>query len=79
MARDKFKNAMIIGGGRISYYLAKRLLEDGTRVKIIEKDLKRCEELAELLPKAAIIHGDGSDKELLEEALYERMAERGLM
>ncbi len=61
------RNVMIIGGGDIALYLGKMLLNSGIQTKIIEKDLKRCEELAELLPKASIIHGDGSDKELLEE------------
>ncbi len=59
------KDTMIIGGGRISYYLAKRLLQDGTRVKIIEKDLQRCEELSELLPTATIIHADASSEDVL--------------
>lgn len=62
------KNTMIVGGGRAAYYLAKQLLDVGIEVKIIEKDLKRCEELANLLPKAVIINGDGTDQELLKEA-----------
>jgi len=36
-------------------------------VKIIERDRKRCEELSTLLPKATILHGDGSDEQLLQE------------
>ncbi len=61
------RNAMIIGGGDVALYLGRMLLNSGIQVKIVEKNLARCEELAELLPKATIIHGDGSDKELLEE------------
>ena len=61
------RNAMIIGGGDVALYLGRMLLNSGIQVKIIEKNLARCEELAELLPRATIIHGDGSDKELLEE------------
>ena len=61
------RNTLIIGGGSIAYYLAKMLLYSGVQVRIIEKDLDRCEMLAEALPKATIIHGDGSDKDLLEE------------
>ena len=61
------RNAMIIGGGDVALYLGRMLLNSGIQVKIVEKNLARCEELAELLPKASIIHGDGSDKELLEE------------
>ena len=35
---NQVKNTMIIGGGKISFYLAKRLLEMGIQVKIVEKD-----------------------------------------
>ena len=65
--RDKVKNVMICGGGRVAYYLANQLLPLGMQVKIIEKDEERCMELCELLPKATIIHGNATDHELLEE------------
>ena len=65
--KDKIKTVMIVGGGKICYYLSRQLLAMGMRVKIIEQDYKRCTELAELLPKATIIHGDGTDQELLQE------------
>jgi trk system potassium uptake protein TrkA len=58
---------MLIGGANISYYLAKLLLKYGIDVTMIEKNRDRCEELSELLPEAMIIHGDGTDKELLME------------
>ena len=61
------KNIMIIGGGRAAYYLSKQLLQMGISVKIIEIDKNRCEELSILLPKAIIIHGDGTDQDLLKE------------
>lgn len=64
---NQVKNTMIIGGGRISFYLANRLLNMGIKVKIIEKDRASCERLCELLPEAMIICGDGADQELLEE------------
>ena len=64
---NSVKNTMIIGGGRVAYYLASQLLRRGVAVKIIERDLARCEELNELLPKAVVINGDGSDHELLKE------------
>ena len=64
---NQAKNVLIVGGGDIPYYLAKILLSVGIQVKIMEKNLKRCEELSELLPKATIIHGDGTNKQLLEE------------
>ena len=48
---QRLKTAMIIGGGRISYYLATQLIESGTRVKIIEQDRNKCIELSEYVPK----------------------------
>lgn len=60
-------NVMIIGGGRIAYYLARQLLESRINVKIIDQDHERCNQLAELLPQATIIHGDGTDQQLLSE------------
>ena len=68
----KIRNVLIGGGGRISYYLSKRLLELGFDVKIIERNEERCIELYELLPKATIIHGDANDHELLLEEGVER-------
>ena len=64
---NQVKNTMIIGGGKITFYLSKRLLEMGIQVKIIEKDRDACERLCEILPKAMIINGDGTDRELLAE------------
>ncbi|MBE7049504.1 MAG: Trk system potassium transporter TrkA [Ruminococcaceae bacterium] len=62
---DAVKDTMIVGGGETAYYLASKLCESGVRVKIIEKDEKRCDELCQLLPKATIINGDGTDNNLL--------------
>ena len=63
----RLKSVMLIGGGRISYHLANQLLESGMKVKIIEKNRERCNELSEYIPKAEIICGDGTDQELLDE------------
>ena len=65
--KNKVKNVMIVGGGRIGYYLAMQLVNLGMRVKIIEKSMKRCQMLCDMLPKAIIINGDGTDQELLME------------
>ena len=59
------RNSLIVGGGTIGYYLAKDLLEHNIKVHIVEQDMKRCEELAEMLPEATILHGDGSNRQLL--------------
>ena len=60
-------NTMIIGGSKIAVYLARQLTSMRIRVKIIERDRKRCEELCEHLPDTLIINGDGSNRDLLRE------------
>jgi trk system potassium uptake protein TrkA len=57
--------ALIVGGGRIGYRLARELEATHIYTKIIERDEGRCLELAERLNKAVVLHGDGSDKALL--------------
>lgn len=59
------RDAMLIGGGETSFYLAEMLADMGIRVKIVDKSRERCEELSELLPEAMIICGDGTERELL--------------
>lgn len=62
------KKVMILGGSKIGFYLAENLATKGIQVKIIESDMDRCKELADSLPKnALVIHGQGTDIDLLEE------------
>lgn len=61
----KIKNIMVVGGGRIAYYLAKSLKHHDMKIKIIEEDMERCLELSEKIPDALIIKGDGTDESLL--------------
>lgn len=61
----KIKNVLIIGGGRISAYLAQQLVKNKYRVKLIEKNYERCKELNELLSGVDIVNADGSDHEIL--------------
>lgn len=67
MATNRIKSCMIIGGGETTYYLAQQLLPMGIEIKIIEQNKERCNELSELLPQALVIHGDGTDRNLLYE------------
>ena len=62
----RVRSVTLCGGGKISYYLAKRLEKSGISARIIEKDFARCQELCALLPGAEIIHGDISEQDLLE-------------
>lgn len=64
---DKVKDTIIVGGGDTAFYLANFLAETGIKVRLIEKDAQRCDELCQLLPKASVIHGDGTEKRLLME------------
>lgn len=61
------KKVMIMGGGKTGFYLGKLLSEAGINVKVIEKDLERCEYLAEKLPGVLVLHGDATDMSLLQE------------
>lgn len=65
MIKNKVKDVMIIGGGKITYYLASMLLDNGIDVKIIDNDKNICKALSEALPKALIIKGNGTDQNLL--------------
>ncbi len=65
--KQKIKNVMIIGGGRIAYYLAKQLSDTGRNIKLIEQNLDRCYQLSDMLPDITVIHGDGTDQDLLDE------------
>lgn len=67
------RNVMILGGGNAGFYLARHLQELGAAVKIIEQDEARCAYLAENLRNVLVIHGDGSDHDLLEEENLSQM------
>ncbi|MEG1563166.1 MAG: Trk system potassium transporter TrkA [Bacteroides sp.] len=59
------RNVMIMGGGRIAVRTA-QYVPDYMQVKIVEKDIARCNRLTELLDdKIMIINGDGRDMDLL--------------
>lgn len=58
---------MILGGGKIGHYLAQRLERYDVNTIIIEKNRERSQYLAEKLAKTLIIHGDGTNLDILEE------------
>ncbi|MCI8727817.1 MAG: Trk system potassium transporter TrkA [Hungatella sp.] len=69
------KSVMMIGGGKITYYLAKMLKDTPIKITIVEKEKENCEMLSADLPYAMIIHGDASDQQLLlEEGLRQTEA-----
>ncbi len=65
--KPRAKSVFIVGGGRVSYYLAKELTKNGVSVKIMELDKNRAEQLADELSGVSILCGDATDQSLLEE------------
>ena len=65
--KQEIKHVMILGGSKIGYKTARDLCSHNFKVKLIEKDREKAIDLAEKLPKALIINGDGRNVELLEE------------
>lgn len=63
----QIKNVMIIGGGTIGFYLAKLLEDMKMNIRLIESDKERCDYLSELLPNTMVIHGDATERKLLDE------------
>jgi trk system potassium uptake protein TrkA len=64
---EPIKRVLIIGGGRVGYRLAASLENQSIYCKIIEKNAERCTFLAEHLNKSVVLHGDGSDQNILSE------------
>ncbi len=59
------KSAMIVGGGDTTHYLCDILKRSGISIKVVEKNIERCRELADLWHDVAVINADASDKEIL--------------
>lgn len=67
------RNIMIVGGGKIGYYLADELSKKKYKIKLIERDKKTAEELATDLPRVTVIRGNGAQHDLLLEEGIEAM------
>lgn len=63
--KEKIKKVMVVGGGSVCYYLSKRMIKAGMKVKIVEQNKERCLKLAEDIPECTVICGDGTDPDLL--------------
>ena len=77
----KTSKILIIGGGNIGLHLAKMLEEnfEGLRIKIIEKNKARAEEIATELTSSIVINGDALDEEILKEANLEEFRDCALL
>ena len=66
------KNTIIVGAGRISYYLTRMLRSIGIRPTVIDNDKEKCRLFSEAFPGCLVLHGDGADRDLLAEEGIER-------
>lgn len=67
------QKVMILGGGKTGFYLAQMLAEFGAAVKVIEQDKERCRYLATHLNDVMVLHGNATDRTLLEEENLDAM------
>ncbi len=71
--KQDIKNVMILGGSQVGFKAARDLCAKKFNVKLIEQDKEKAFDLADDLPNALIINGDGRNVELLEEESLESM------
>ena len=65
--KSRSRSAFVVGGGRISYYLASQLSSSGTSVKIMEIDKEKCKELSSVLTSVDVICADATEQAILDE------------
>ena len=73
LVRSPLRKVMIVGGDKVGFYLADELSGKGYKIKLVENDKKRAEELATILPKVTVIEGNGTQHDLLIEEGIEAM------
>ncbi len=61
------RKVMIVGGGRITVYLARMLEESGMAVTVVERSRERCDRLCDLLPHSYVVCGDATRSDVLQE------------
>ncbi len=71
--KKEIKSVMILGGSKVGFKTARDLCKKKFNVKLIEKNKEKAFDLADELPSALIINGDGRNVELLEEENLEAM------
>ncbi|ASV31190.1 Trk system potassium transporter TrkA [Maribacter cobaltidurans] len=71
--KEDIKNVMILGGSKVGYKTARDLCSKRFNVKLIEKNKEKAFDLADDLPNALVINGDGRNVELLDEESLESM------
>ena len=59
---------IVVGGGKVGYYLTKALLSERHEVLLIERDYKRARMVADDLGQGVVLRGDGAEASTLERA-----------
>jgi trk system potassium uptake protein TrkA len=59
---------LVVGGGQVGQRVAARLEKKGVQVRLLEQDRERCDELAAVLEKTTVLHGDGTNLTALRES-----------
>jgi trk system potassium uptake protein len=68
-AARQARRVIIVGGGNIGLFVAKGLEKMGAmKIRLIERDRKRAEFIAEALERTIVLQGDGLDRGILREA-----------
>ena len=73
MRKKQIKNVMVLGGSNVGYKTARELCSKKFNVKLIEKNKEKAFDLADILPNALVINGDGRNVELLEDESLDSM------
>lgn len=73
MQKKEIKNVMILGGSKVGFKTARDLCTKKFNVKLIEKDKEKAFDIADDLPHALVINGDGRNVELLDEENLDSM------
>lgn len=73
MKKTEIKNVMILGGSKVGFKTARDLCNKKFNVKLIEKNKEKAFDIADELPHALVINGDGRNVELLDEESLESM------
>ncbi|NIA03142.1 MAG: Trk system potassium transporter TrkA [Nitrospirae bacterium] len=61
------KKVLVVGGGKVGFYLIKLLSDKDFNITLVDNDRKQCEMIAEILPNITVINGDGTDINILED------------
>ncbi len=73
MQKREIKNVMVLGGSKVGFNTARDLCSAKFNVRLVEKNKQKAFDIADMLPTALVICGDGRNVELLEEESLESM------